>query len=296
MDGTVSGHDSPVREPAETEAAFLSAYDPHAFPPFAVTADVVVLTIQQGRLAVLLIRRALPPQRGAWALPGGFVAEREDLAEAAWHILNRETGVASLPPGIHLEQLGTYGRPDRDPRMRVVSVSYLALTPSIPLPPGSVAGGAVRLWPIEDLDGDDAPLLAFDHATILRDGIERAQARLEYTTVARSLVQEPFTIADLRRVYEAVWGVPIDPNNFRRSVLETEDFVVPLEDEARRAPESGRGRPAALYRAGSAGLLSHLIRRPVPRAGAPGLQAGARQTGETAGGRRERPRKGGEGR
>jgi 8-oxo-dGTP diphosphatase len=227
--------------------------------------DVVVLTIQQGRLAVLLVQREEHPQRGAWSLPGGFVGPPEDLLDAAWHTLTRKTGLVTLPEGIHLEQLATYGRPDRDPRMRVVSVGYLALTPAIDLPPAVAMTGQARFWPIEDLDGDDLPRLAFDHEEILRDGLERARAKLEYTTVARSFVQEPFTIADLRRVYETVWGVSLDPNNFRRTVFETEGFVLPLEGELRREHDSGRGRPASLYRKGPAFYLSHVIKRPTPR-------------------------------
>ena len=251
----------------DADAAFLARYDPRAFPPFAVTVDVVVLTIHQGQLASLLVRRLEPPQQGVWALPGGFVAEQQDLPEAAWRTLARETGVDALPPGIHLEQIGTYGWPGRDPRMRVVSVSYVALTPSLALCGALVAGGHVRFWPIEDLAGDDAPRLAFDHATILRDGVERARSKLEYTTVALSFVQEPFTIADLRRVYETVWDTDLDPNNFRRSVSETRGFVIPLDGEVRRSHEAGRGRPAALYRKGPTGLLSHTIKRPLPRQG-----------------------------
>ncbi len=243
------------------DAAFLARYDPHTFPPFGVTVDVVVLTIHQGHLAVLLVERTEQPQRGAWALPGGFVGIEEDLETAAWRTLARKTGVTALPEGIYLEQLATYGRPGRDPRMRVISVSYLALSPMIALLPEVVADGHVRLWPVEDLNDDDVHL-AFDHADIIREGIERARSKLEYTTVALSFVQEPLTLGDLRRVYEIVWHTVLDPTNFRRSVLETEYFVIPLNGVMRREHDAGRGRPAALYRKGSARLLSHVIRRP----------------------------------
>src|SRR5919201_1851105 len=148
----------------ETEAAFLARYDPRAFPCFAVTVDVNLVTIHQGRLSILLVERTEHPYRGAWALPGGFVGADEDLPDAAWRTLARETGLRALPGGIHLEQLATYGHPNRDPRTRVVSVAYLALTPDIPLPDARVSSGHVRFWPVKDLDGDDAPRLAFDHA------------------------------------------------------------------------------------------------------------------------------------
>lgn len=246
----------------ETEHDFLARYDPRAFPCFAVTVDVVLVTIHQGRLAVLLIERTTHPSRGAWTLPGGFVGVPEDLTHAAWRTLARETGVRTLPPGTHLEQLATYGRPGRDPRTRVVSAAYLALTPDIAPPPSTARGGRVRFWPLADLAGDDAPPLAFDHATIVHDGVERARAKLEYTTVALSFVEEPFTLADLRHVYETVWGAALDPSNFRRKALDTPDFVVPLGDAARREQRGGRGRPGELYRKGTAYRLDRVIARP----------------------------------
>ena len=251
-------------EGQETEAAFLARYDPRSFPCFAVTVDVNLVTIHQGRLSILLVERAVHPYRAAWALPGGFVGADEDLPDAAWRMLARETGLRMLPDGIHLEQLGTYGRPNRDPRTRVVSVAYLALTPDIPLPDARVSSGHVRFWPVKDLDGADAPRLAFDHAQIVRDAVERARARLEYTTVALAFLEEPLTLADLRHVYETVWGVTLDPSNFRRKVLDTPGFLVPLGGEVRREHIGGRGRPGELYRKGTAFWLEHVIARPRP--------------------------------
>ncbi len=246
----------------ETEAEFLARYDPRAFPCFAVTVAVVVVTIHQGQLAVLLRERDEHPERGAWALPGGFVGPDEDLPGAAWRTLERETGLHALARGIHLEQLATYGSPRRDPRMRVVSAAYLALTPHVALPPSRAGGGRVRFWSMADLDTDDAPRLAFDHAAIVRDGVERARAKLEYTTVALAFVEEPLTLAELRHVYETVWGVALDPSNFRRKVLETPNFVVPLDAATRREPGGGRGRPGELYHKGTAYWLDRAIPRP----------------------------------
>ena len=192
----------------------------------------------------------------------------EDLQDAAWRTLARETGLRTLPDGIHLEQLATYGRPNRDPRTRVVSVAYLALTPDIPLPHIRVSSGRVRFWPVTDLDGDDAPPLAFDHAQIVRDAVERARARLEYTTVALAFLEESLTLADLRHVYETVWGVTLDPSNFRRKVLDTPGFLVPLGGEVRREHGVGRGRPGELYRKGTAFWLERVVARPRPSAAA----------------------------
>ena len=107
----------------DEDRAFVAGYDPRAFPPIAVTVDIVILTIDRGELCVLLVRRGGPPYRGLWALPGGFVREREDLVVAAARELHEETAIgrpdppaeAESVPGIHLEQLGTYGAPERDP-------------------------------------------------------------------------------------------------------------------------------------------------------------------------------------
>ncbi|MEA2825914.1 MAG: 8-oxo-dGTP diphosphatase [Actinomycetota bacterium] len=230
------------------EAGYLARYDPSSFPPVAVAVDVVLLTIRQGRLSVLLVRRGTHPHRGRWALPGGFVAPDEDLDEAARRELAEEAGVEAEPT--HLEQLRTYGAPGRDPRMRVVSVAYLGLMPDLPRPLAGTDAADARFWSVVDLGGDETPALAFDHHRIVADGVERARSKLEYTSLATGFVEEPFTVADLRRVYEAVWCVPLHPANFRRKVLATPGFVVPTGEE--RA--TGRGW-ADLYRRGD---VAHL--------------------------------------
>src|SRR6266511_2327357 len=186
------------------ERAFLDSYDPRAFPPVAVTVDVAILTVRQGQLSVLLVRRGTHPYRGRWALPGGFVAAQENLDAAAARELAEETGVG-VPA--HLEQLQCYGNPRRDPRMRVISVAYLALIPDPNRPVAGTDAAEARFWPVDDIRADNGPALAFDHDQILADAVERARAKLEYTNLATWLLDEPFTVAELRRVYEAVWGV-----------------------------------------------------------------------------------------
>lgn len=251
----------------EDEAAFLDAYDPKAYAPVAVTVDIAVLTIHQGRLAVLLIERGAHPFKGSWALPGGFVDASEDLEAAALRELSEECG-AKVARKAHLEQLGTFGSPKRDPRMRVISVTYVAFVPDIPeLEAGSDAMAA-RLWAVEDLEGMDAPRLAFDHASILAAAIERTRSKLEYTTLAASFVAEPFTIGDLRRVYEAVWQAEVEPNNFRRKVIGTEGFLEPVGEVVH-----GAGRPAPLYRRGKAQFLRPPLLRPEEE----GADTGARR-------------------
>jgi 8-oxo-dGTP diphosphatase len=172
------------------EEAFLASYDPRAFEPVAVTVDVVALTIRDGALDVLLVQRGVPPFEEQWALPGGFVRSQpaEDLDEAAIRELAEETG--QRPGRIHLEQLASYGSPGRDPRMRVISVAYLMFAPELEEPRAGTDARAAAWVPVESLglaEGGASQRpgttrrLAFDHARILADGLERARSKLEYT-------------------------------------------------------------------------------------------------------------------
>jgi len=222
---------------------------------FAVTVELVVLTVRDGRLSVLLVRRDVPPHAGELALPGGFVRPQEDLLDTAARELAEGTGLAL--PGHHLEQLGSYAAPDRDPRGRVLTVAHLAVVPVTSDRPAEATVGvdaAGTAWhPVAKLvDGAAADaLLAFDHGRILADGVERAQAKLEYTTLAAAFCPPEFTVTQLRRVYEAVWRCTLDPRNFQRKVTSAPGF---LEPTAVRVT-GGRGRPAQLYRRGPATTL-----------------------------------------
>jgi 8-oxo-dGTP diphosphatase len=224
-------------------------------PDFAgvgLAVDLVVLTVRAERLHALLVRRGIPPYLGRWALPGGFVRPDEDLLPAAARELTEETGLHA--PNAHLEQLASYGAPGRDPRGRVLSVAHLALLPDQPLPRAGGDASDAAWQPVDeivDATGADAELLAFDHHRILHDGVERARAKLEYTTLAVSFCPSEFTIAELRRVYQAVWGVRLDPRNFHRKVTGTPGFVEPTGSTSTR----DGGRPAQLYRAGGAQAL-----------------------------------------
>ena len=245
-----------------SQEAFLAAYDPGAFPPFAVTVDMVLLTVREHAFSVLLVERGTHPYLGRLSLPGGFVQRDEDLETAAVRRLERETGVRRS--AAHVEQLGAFGAPDRDPRMRVVSVAYLVFAPDLPAPVPGEGTRSVRWVPVSDVDGAE---LAFDHDLVLAAGVERARAKLEYSPLAAAFVGDSFTVADLRRVYEAVWGRALDPRNFHRKVTGTPGFLVPLGRPAPVGPEGGR--PAALFRRGGATALRPAMLRPPGRSAPP---------------------------
>jgi 8-oxo-dGTP diphosphatase len=253
-----------------SEKEFLASYDPRTFGPIAVTVDVVTLTIRDDVLDVLLVQRGVPPCEGQWALPGGFVrseAGGEDLDEAAIRELAEETG--QHLGRIHLEQLASYGTPGRDPRMRVISVAYLAFAPELPEPMAGSDARAAAWVPVGSLGlaegGGQRPgttrKLAFDHARILADGLERARAKLEYTPLATAFAGEEFTISELRAVYETVWGERLHAGNFHRKVLSVPGFVEGTGETTQTGGPRG-GPRARLYRRGDARLLHPALLRP----------------------------------
>jgi 8-oxo-dGTP diphosphatase len=237
-------------------------YDPSQFPPFAVTVDVVILTMAEGALHVLLVRRGEAPFEGMWAIPGGFKRPAETLDGAAKRELAEETGVDAAPV---LKQFRAYGDPGRDPRMDVVTVAYLAVLRDV----GAIVAGsdaaAASLIPVSDVLNGQIDL-AFDHLRILRDAVERIRVELEVSGIATAFVGSTFTMAELRAVYEAIWGVQLDAANFRRSIVAEDGWVIPTGRRAR--PGSAGGRPAELYRAGRAwkeGGPIHRATRPEER-------------------------------
>jgi 8-oxo-dGTP diphosphatase len=249
-----------VAEAAVGGGATASAYDPTVRPSFAVTVDVVVFTLIDGHLSTLLVRRGEPPFEGRWALPGGFVRPDESLEQAAARELREETGVEAAA---YLEQLGTYGDPDRDPRMRVVSVAYLAVVGHV----GTVVAGSdaavAELVPVAEIVDRQVDRLAFDHHQILDDALETVRARLEDTPLATAFVGPEFTISELRTVYESAWDTELDPGNFRRKILSEPDLVEPTGNTRPPGPEGGK--PPETYRYASAPMLSSPIARPKPK-------------------------------
>jgi 8-oxo-dGTP diphosphatase len=206
-------------------------------PRLGVSVDLVILTVRGGQLATLAWQRDSEPYLGLQALPGGFIRLDEDLPAAASRVLAERAGLPGEP--VHLEQLRTYGYPDRDPTRRAVSVAYLGLAPDLPAPDTP----QMSWQPVTALTP-----MAFDHKRILLDGVERARSKLEYTSLGAAFCRDEFTVAELRRVYEIVWATPLDPRNFHRKVTGAQDFLI----ETGSVTTAGGGRPAQLYRRGPA--------------------------------------------
>ena len=241
-------------------------YDDSAFPAFAVTVDIVILTMLGARLHVLLVRRGSDPYAGAWALPGGFKRPDESLDEAARRELREETGVVAPK---HLAQFGAYGDPGRDPRTNVVTVAYLAVTPQVEGIQAATDASDARLWPVTDAVRDLS--LAFDHRRILSDAVDRAADQLEQTDLATAFVGETFALSELQNVYEELWQAEFDPANFRRSLTSPppdtgtptpapDSYVEPTGTRAKASPRGGR--PPELFRAGTAWQEQPPVRRP----------------------------------
>ena len=207
----------------------------YEYPHPAVTVDIAIFTVRNDELKILLIKRAQEPYRGEWALPGGFVDLEEGLDEAAKRELEEETGVA----GVFLEQLYTFGEPDRDPRERVITVAYFALIPSDKLALRAATDAEGVSW----FGLNELPPLAFDHAQILDLALQRLAAKLEYSTIAFQLMPEAFTLSELQHVYELIARETIDKRNFRKRVLGL-GVIEATGGEKREGPH----RPAKLYR------------------------------------------------
>ena len=222
-------------------------------PRPSVTVDMILFVFQNGELTVLLIRRTHPPFQGKWALPGGFVGEKEDLYDAALRELKEETNVSN----VYLEQLYTFGQPGRDPRARVITVAYFALLSADEaaqqmIHSGSDAGEAAW-WNIYAL-----PELAFDHERILDYALQRLRWKLEWTALGFLLLPKEFTLSELQKVYETVLHEGLDKRNFRRKILSAGVL------EATGNMRAGDHRPAKLYRFSAEAIEIEQARRRFP--------------------------------
>lgn len=214
-----------------------NGYDPSQYERPSVTVDVVIfsLSVADQDLRVLLIQRANAPFAGQWALPGGFVGIDESLEEAAIRELEEETGVTD----VYIEQLFTFGEPERDPRTRVITVAYSALVPYTEVHHRAGSDAADTAW----FSVFDLPDLAFDHDEIIAYAQQRLRYKLEYTTVGFELLPDEFTLSQLQQAYEIILQEPLDKRNFRRKILSAD-----IIEETGRKRKEGEGRPAKLYR------------------------------------------------
>ncbi|VAW84783.1 Nudix-related transcriptional regulator NrtR [hydrothermal vent metagenome] len=207
----------------------------YSYPHPAVTTDIAVFSIFEDQLNILLIQRANEPFKGHWALPGGFVEIDEDLNEGAARELYEETNLSH----IYLEQLYTFGAPQRDPRERVITVAYYALVASSEVRHAAAGSDAVttKWFPILNL-----PILAFDHKNIIDTALERLIAKVRYSTIALQLLPQQFTLHELQQIYEIILNENLDKRNFRKKILAL-DCVV----ESGQQRRDGQHRPAKLY-------------------------------------------------
>lgn len=227
-------------------------YDVNRYERPSVTVDVVIFSLIDDRLKVLLIKRKQWPFQGMWAIPGGFVKMDESLEEAAARELAEETGVQD----VYIEQLYTFGEPDRDPRTRVITVAYFAVVPSDAITAHQAGSDAeATAWH----EMGKLPELAFDHREILEYALTRLRYKLEYTTVGFELLPDVFTLSELQHAYEIILGEGLDKRNFRRKILQSG-----ILDDTGKKKREGEGRPAQLYRYKKGAITEVKARRLFP--------------------------------
>lgn len=227
----VKGHDN------MDEKEFLTKYDPEKFKRPSIAVDTIIFSIQHDELKVLLVKRGEHPFKGTWAIPGGFVRHDESVDDAAKRELLEETGVS----GVYLEQLFTFGDVNRDPRTRVISISYYSILGYDDLSSTKLSAS----FDVDDVDWfniSDLPELAFDHKIILRYALNRLRNKLEYSTVAFEFLPERFTLTELQQIYEIVYDRKLDKRNFRKKLKQMN-----IVSETNETKIEGAHRPARLY-------------------------------------------------
>lgn len=238
------------RRPTKQEVEFLAKYDASVFAKPSVAVDIVLLTVVDDKLQAFAIKRREHPDRGLWGLPGGFVKIDESLDRCAQRILTEKTGLRRQ----FLEQLYTFGEPDRDPRTRIITVTYYALVPperlrgvetdeaklmNVKVPWKGETGGLA--W-LQDTSGKDSPL-AFDHETILGLAVQRLRGKLAYAPIGFELLPRQFTLRQLQLIHETILDRSLNKDSFRRKMLASGMVIATGQREA----DVGH-RPAELYR------------------------------------------------
>lgn len=200
----------------------------------AVAVDTLIFTVRGGKLSVLLIEIGSGPYEDKWALPGGIVQIDETLDQAAKNVLKKKAGIN----GVYLEQLHTFSGLKRDVRGRMISVAYFALVDSDQFNLKTMDYYSDIEWK----NIDNLPQLAFDHKEIITYGVERLQAKMEYSNIVYALLPDYFTLTDMQNVYEAILGKEIDKRNFRKKILSLD-----LLKETKKVRDGEKHRPAKLY-------------------------------------------------
>jgi 8-oxo-dGTP diphosphatase len=230
------------------EQEFLGAYSPEPFDRPSIAVDVALVTVINGELGILLVQRRQHPHLGKWQLPGGFVRIGESLDDAAARVLDEKAGITN----VYSEQLYTFGEVERDPRTRVITVAYYALVEGARLTTRNVGAQLARIdVPWEGETGgavktrvDSRHLAtAFDHDRIIGIAVKRLRGKLNYAPVGYELLPTEFTLLDLQRIHEAILGVSVNKDSFRRRMLASGELV----STGNRQTDVGH-RPAALYR------------------------------------------------
>lgn len=223
----------------KTESEYLKHYNIHDYDIPLASVDLAIFTLVDGELQVLLVERGDFPQKGKWALPGGFVDVRKDktLEVTAVRKLHEKTGIKTP----YVEQVCTVGSSGRDPRGWSLTVLYMALIAHAPTMAHIEHVKDTRWWPWAEAKKLD---LAFDHRQLLEKARDRLKHKTAYTALPVFVLRAPFTLTALQKAFEELLDLPLEKKSFRRR-MEEADL---LEEVGEGIPDGGRGRPAALFR------------------------------------------------